>query len=251
MLAFSKISLMGYVGRDPEIRDGEYGEFSTCSLGVTNRRKAGTNEETQWYSLLFNSYLTKIVREYVRKGSPIYVEGRPEFSVYISKDGGSVRVRVDVRVTEFQLLRSKKEEIEENEDSMVDSFRRKQRFDDSYRPRRVEKDYGPVYFEDSEPSYENDEPGYSESRKGRDDEPSYLEPRKEKEEYRSLTLEGFQLDKERVKLATESDYKPVAMEEFQRNKVRDTSLKFGDDEKKTPGDGTGLIDEVSGDRIPF
>lgn len=110
MASFSKIILIGNVGKAPEIKNGAYGRFVTCGLAVNDRKKAGTPEETQWYNLSFNGNLADIAGKYVRQGTPLYVEGRPSFRTYETRDG-RLGFSVDVRVFEMQLLYRESDQI--------------------------------------------------------------------------------------------------------------------------------------------
>ncbi len=77
----NKVMLIGRLGADPEIRYMPSGDpIATIRLATTRRwRDRNTNErkeETEWHRVVFFSGLAKIVGEYLKKGSQVYVEGR-------------------------------------------------------------------------------------------------------------------------------------------------------------------------------
>jgi single-strand DNA-binding protein len=61
-------------------------------------------EDTQWHRVTFYDRLAEIAGEYVKKGRPIYVEGRLKYGVYTDKTTGVEKNTVDIIATELQLL---------------------------------------------------------------------------------------------------------------------------------------------------
>jgi len=96
MASVNKVILVGNCGRDPEIRYLPSGSaVANVTVATSSRRKdknsGETIEETQWHRVTFFERLAEIVGEYVKKGSPIYVEGRLRYSTYVDK---TVSIRV-------------------------------------------------------------------------------------------------------------------------------------------------------------
>ena len=109
MASVNKVILIGNCGRDPEIRYLPSGQaVANISIATTSRRKDRTSgefiEETQWHRVTFFERLAEIVGEYVKKGSPIYVEGRLRYSTYMDKTTGVEKNSVEIVATEMQLL---------------------------------------------------------------------------------------------------------------------------------------------------
>ena len=111
MSSVNKVILLGNCGRDPEMRylpDGK--AVANVSLATTSRRKdkntGETIEETQWHRLTFYDRLPEIAGEYVKKGNPIYVEGRIKYGKYVDQ-AGIEKMSVDIVVTDMQLLGSR------------------------------------------------------------------------------------------------------------------------------------------------
>jgi single-strand DNA-binding protein len=108
MASVNKVILMGNCGRDPEIRYmPSGGAVANISIATTSKRKDKNSgemiEDTQWHRVQFFDRLAEIVGEYVKKGSPLYVEGRLKYGKYTDKEGIE-RNTVDIVATEMQLL---------------------------------------------------------------------------------------------------------------------------------------------------
>jgi single-strand DNA-binding protein len=111
MASVNKVILVGNCGRDPEVRYlPSGGAVANISIATTSRRKDKTSgemvEETQWHRVQFFERLAEIVGEYVKKGAPIYVEGRLKYGKYTDKDGVE-RATTDIIANEMQLLGSR------------------------------------------------------------------------------------------------------------------------------------------------
>jgi single-strand DNA-binding protein len=108
MASVNKVILVGNCGRDPEVRYLPSGQaVANVSVATTSKRKdrnsGETIEETQWHRVTFFDRLAEIVGEYVKKGRPIYVEGRLVYRKYTNKDGVEQNA-TDIIATEMQLL---------------------------------------------------------------------------------------------------------------------------------------------------
>ncbi len=108
MASVNKVILVGNCGRDPEIRYLPSGQaVANVSVATSSRRKDKNSgemiEETQWHRVTFFDRLAEIAGEYVKKGQPIYVEGRLTYRKYTDKDGIE-KSSTDIIATEMQLL---------------------------------------------------------------------------------------------------------------------------------------------------
>jgi single-strand DNA-binding protein len=111
MASVNKVILVGNCGRDPEIRYLPSGQaVANVSVATSSKRKdkntGETVEDTQWHRVTFYDRLAEIAGEYVKKGRPIYVEGRLKYGKYTDKDGIEKNT-VDIIATEMQLLGSR------------------------------------------------------------------------------------------------------------------------------------------------
>ncbi|MFM7704516.1 MAG: single-stranded DNA-binding protein [Rubrivivax sp.] len=108
MASVNKVILIGNCGRDPEVRYAPSGSaIANVSIATSTRRKDKNTgesiEETQWHRVTFYDRLAEIASEFLKKGRPVYVEGRLKYGKYTDKDGIE-RNTVDIVATEMQLL---------------------------------------------------------------------------------------------------------------------------------------------------
>lgn len=108
MASVNKVILVGNCGRDPEIRYLPSGQaVANVSVATSSRRKDKNSgemiEDTQWHRVTFYDRLAEIAGEYVKKGRPIYVEGRLKYGKYTDQ-AGVEKNTVDIIATELQLL---------------------------------------------------------------------------------------------------------------------------------------------------
>ena len=113
MASLNKVQLIGNLGRDPEFRafsDG--GSVANVSIATTEKWKdkesGEVREHTEWHNLVFHNRLAEIARDYLKKGSPIYVEGRLRTRKW-QTEGGEDRYTTEIRVDEMQMLGGKPE----------------------------------------------------------------------------------------------------------------------------------------------
>ncbi len=111
MASVNKVILVGNCGRDPEVRYLPSGQaVANVTLATSSRRKdkntGETVEDTQWHRITFYDRLAEIAGEYVKKGRPIYVEGRLKYGKFTNKDGVEQNT-CDIIATEMQLLGSR------------------------------------------------------------------------------------------------------------------------------------------------
>lgn len=112
MASVNKIILIGNLGNDPEIREGN---FTVAALSIATTRKwrdkdGNVQQETEWHRICAFGRLAEIIRDYTAKGDPLYVEGRLRTRKY-EKDGAE-RYVTEIIAEQIQLLRSKKDNDE-------------------------------------------------------------------------------------------------------------------------------------------
>jgi single-strand DNA-binding protein len=111
MASVNKVILLGNCGRDPEIRYLPSGQaVANVSVATTSRRKDKTSgeniETTEWHRVTFFDRLAEIAGEYLKKGNPVYIEGRLKYGKFTNKDGLEQNT-CDIVATEMQLLGSR------------------------------------------------------------------------------------------------------------------------------------------------
>ena len=107
MASVNKVILLGNLGRDPEVRYMPSGDPIANITIATSRRyknKAGEMvEETEWHRVSFFGRLAEIASQYLKKGNPVYVEGRIRTNKYTDKDGIE-KYSTEIVASEMQLL---------------------------------------------------------------------------------------------------------------------------------------------------
>ncbi|MFK7743241.1 MAG: single-stranded DNA-binding protein, partial [Planctomycetota bacterium] len=107
MANFNKVILMGNLTRDIEMRHTQSG-MAIAKFGMAINRKSSTQSGEQRESTCFVDMTAfgkqaELLSQYVRKGSPLFVDGRLEFSTWESQDGGK-RSKLEVIVENFQFM---------------------------------------------------------------------------------------------------------------------------------------------------
>ncbi len=104
---FNKITIIGNLGRDPEMRYTPSGSPVTTFSVATNRRyttqDGETRDETEWFRVSAWNRLAENTNQYLRKGSLVYVEGRFNSRMYQGNDG-QMRVSNEVTANEIKFL---------------------------------------------------------------------------------------------------------------------------------------------------
>jgi len=107
MASLNRITLIGNLGRDPELRYTPGGEaIATFSIATTEtwKDKGGNKQErTDWHRIEFFGRQAEVCNEYLKKGSPVYVEGRMQYDKWTDKEGVE-RTLAKVRGEHMQML---------------------------------------------------------------------------------------------------------------------------------------------------
>ncbi len=97
----ASITLIGHLGRDPEVRQA--GENQVCSASIAITDKVKGEEVTSWYDLNIWNKQAETFAKYLHKGDAVMVQGKPRIETYTGKDG-TQKTKVSVRVSEFTML---------------------------------------------------------------------------------------------------------------------------------------------------
>ena len=111
--SLNKVTLIGNVGADPEVRSTNGGNrvatFSLATSRAWNDASGAKQEKTEWHRcVVWNSKastLADIVERYVKKGDKLYVEGRIEYRQWQDKDG-QTKYSTEINVRELIMLGS-------------------------------------------------------------------------------------------------------------------------------------------------
>jgi single-strand DNA-binding protein len=110
MASVNKVILLGNLGRDPETRYTADGAAITNITLATSRRYKDSSgqqqEETEWHRVAFFGRLAEIAGEYLKKGRPVYVEGRLRTRKWQDKEGQD-RYTTEIVAEQMQLLGSR------------------------------------------------------------------------------------------------------------------------------------------------
>ncbi|MBK1689973.1 single-stranded DNA-binding protein [Rubrivivax gelatinosus] len=108
MASVNKVILVGNLGRDPEVRYAPSGS-AICNVTIATSRQwkdktsGERQEETEWHRVVFYDRLAEIAGEYLKKGRPVYVEGRLKTRKWTDKDGVE-KYTTEIIAMEMQLL---------------------------------------------------------------------------------------------------------------------------------------------------
>ena len=103
----NKVILVGNLGKDPEVRTmnngGEVVSFSLATSENWNDKSSGERKEkTEWHNVvIFNENLGRIAKQYLRKGSSVYVEGQLQTRKWTDQNGND-RYTTEVVLQRFR-----------------------------------------------------------------------------------------------------------------------------------------------------
>lgn len=94
MASVNKAIVIGNLGKDPEVRYAPNGT-AVCNLTVATSRKwkdkqGQTQEETEWHRVVIYDKQAEAAGQYLKKGRPVYIEGRLKTRKWQDKEGRDV-----------------------------------------------------------------------------------------------------------------------------------------------------------------
>jgi single-strand DNA-binding protein len=108
MASVNKVILVGNLGRDPEVRYMPDGN-ALCNLNLAttyswkDKASGDKKEETEWHRVTLRNRLAEIAGEYLKKGSPVYIEGRLQTKKRQDKEGKD-QYTTEIVAAEMQML---------------------------------------------------------------------------------------------------------------------------------------------------
>ena len=107
-MSFNKISLVGNLGRDPELRYTPQGTpVCSFSLATNERRKdkntGENNDLTTWFRVTLWGRQAEVASQYLTRGKSVYIEGRLRVEEYTDRDG-KPRHTLEVNATDMQFI---------------------------------------------------------------------------------------------------------------------------------------------------
>lgn len=107
MAGLNKVILIGNVGGDPEIRTlasgSKVANFSLATTESYTDRTGQKQSQTEWHRIEIWEGLANVVEQYVKKGDPLYIEGKIRTEKWTDQNGQE-RSGVRIRATAMQML---------------------------------------------------------------------------------------------------------------------------------------------------
>jgi single-strand DNA-binding protein len=104
----NKVFLLGNVGKDPEIRSTPSGtmvaNFTLATSDRTKDAQGNWQDRTEWHNLVSFARTAEIVRDYVKKGTKLFIEGKIQTRSWDDKESGQKRYRTEIIVNDLSLL---------------------------------------------------------------------------------------------------------------------------------------------------
>ena len=114
----NKAILLGRAGKSPETRSTNGGSLiASFSLATADRFKddqGNWQEKTEWHNLVAFNRTAEIVRDYVRKGSQLLIEGKIQTRSWEDRESGQKRYRTEILVFDLTLLDGRPQEASRN-----------------------------------------------------------------------------------------------------------------------------------------
>lgn len=109
----NKCTLIGNLGKDPELKQTETGHkvvgFSiACTRRFKNKQTGEAKEETEWVPVVAWDTLAEMICQYARKGSQVYIEGEFRTRSYDTQNGEK-RYVSEIWAKDFKMLGRKPE----------------------------------------------------------------------------------------------------------------------------------------------
>ena len=130
-MSLNKVSLIGSVGKDPEIRKTQDGKliasFSLATSESWKDKSTGERKQnTEWHKIVIFGQLAEIVERYVKKGSKLYLEGSLKTRDWIDKKDGVKKYTTEIVLQGFGstllMLDSKKSDLDKSFDKVEKAF---------------------------------------------------------------------------------------------------------------------------------
>ena len=111
MASVNRVTIVGNLGKDPEMRSFPNGDqIANVTIATTDKWKdkqtGEAKEATEWHRVAFGGRLAEIVGQYLRKGSQVYIEGSLRTRKWTDKDGVE-KYTTEIRADQMQMLGGK------------------------------------------------------------------------------------------------------------------------------------------------
>src|ERR1017187_7642520 len=104
----NKVFLLGNVGKDPEIKATVRGmTIATFGWATADRQKdaqGNWTDHTEWHNMVAFQRTAEIVRDYVKKGTQLFIEGKIQTRSWEDKESGQKKYKTEILINELSLL---------------------------------------------------------------------------------------------------------------------------------------------------
>jgi len=129
----NKVTLLGTLGRDPELKYTPSGtpvaKFSMATNERFKDKEGNWQDRTEWHNIVAWQRTAEIIGEYVKKGDRLYVEGKLQTSSWEDKQSGEKKYRTEVVVNDIVLIGGKREGVSDENRSKSATAPRGDSFD--------------------------------------------------------------------------------------------------------------------------
>ena len=107
-MSVNKVILLGYVGKDPEVKDFETGKVAKITIATTEKGyklKSGKEvpDRTEWHNIMLWGGLAETAEKYIKKGMQVYIEGKIQNRSWADKEGITHYI-TEVVASDLQML---------------------------------------------------------------------------------------------------------------------------------------------------
>lgn len=107
-MSVNKVILLGYVGKDPEIKEFESGKVAKMTIATTEKGyklKSGKDipDRTEWHNIMLWGGLAEVAEKYINKGQQVYIEGKIQTRSWADKEG-ITHYTTEVVASDLQML---------------------------------------------------------------------------------------------------------------------------------------------------
>ena len=112
-MSVNKVILLGYVGKDPEIKEFENGKVAKITIATTEKGyklKSGKDvpDRTEWHNIMLWGGLAEVAEKYINKGMQVYIEGKIQTRSWADKEGVTHYI-TEVIASDLQMLGKREE----------------------------------------------------------------------------------------------------------------------------------------------
>jgi len=112
MASVNKVIVLGNLGKDPDLRHLPNGDavcnFSLATTESWKDKDGNKKDKTEWHNVVIFRKLAEIAGEYLKKGRPVYIEGRLQTRKWQDKEGKD-RYTTEIVADQMQMLGSRDE----------------------------------------------------------------------------------------------------------------------------------------------